>query len=74
MKRGKTHKIVTAYSALATLALGLVAFDAVDRRQPHHPAKSLAARKAEPKDPVGRILASFARQFDTRGAALATAK
>jgi hypothetical protein len=33
MKSGKTHKIVTAYSALATLALGLIAFDAFDRGQ-----------------------------------------
>ena len=74
MKRGKTHKIVTAYSALATVALGLIAFDAIDRTQPHLPANSLAARKAEPKGSVGRLLADFARQFDTQGAALASAK
>jgi hypothetical protein len=73
MKRGKTHKIVTAYSALATVALGLIAFDTVDRQQPRQPAKILAARKAQPETSVGRMLASLARQFDSR-ASLAAAK
>ena len=74
MKRGKTHKMVTAYSALATVALGLVAFDALDRQQPRMAGKVVAASAGGAESPVFRILASLARQFDTRVASLSSAK
>ena len=71
MKPGKTHKLVSAYSALATVALGLVAFDAIDRRHPVQ-AASLATPHRNSDSMVSKMIASVVRQAGSYRASLAS--
>jgi len=70
MKSGKTHKIVTAYSALATLALGLIAFDVIDRRQPSQGA-GVASGTSHSDSGVSKMIGSVSKHAGNYWASLA---
>ena len=70
MKARKTHKIVSAYSALATVALGLVAFDAIDRRE-SSPAGRVVSRGSGSESAVASMIGSVTRYAGNYWASLA---
>jgi anti-sigma-K factor RskA len=71
MKLGTKRTLVSAYSAVATVALGLLAYDGHSRRD-SAPETKLVAKLTSSESQITRVLAAISQRLTSKPRALVT--